>query len=232
MSAAQKKSSQDKSLVVFCDFDGTITERDMIITLMERFAPAGWETIKDDILSLRISVQEGVGKLFSLIPSGKRQELVEYALQTAKIRPGFAEFAAYCKEQGIPLLVTSGGIDFFVKTILSRFPDIAGIYCNEADFSGEMIRIDWPHACDDLCDGGCGLCKPSIVRRYPADRFTRVVIGDSVTDLKAARMADLVVARSLLLQKCREEGPPYKEFADFYDVLQHIQHLQTEVAAG
>lgn len=224
--------ARNKPIVIFCDFDGTITERDMILSLMEKFAPAGWESIKEDILSQRVSVREGVGKLFSLIPSAKREELVRYAKETAGIRPGFAEFTAYCKANDITFLVTSGGIDFFVRPILADCRDIGRIYCNGSDFSGETIRVLWPHGCDDQCDGGCGLCKPSIVRRYPADRYTRVVIGDSITDLKAARMADLVVARSLLLEKCVEEGLPHESFANFYDVLNCIRRLQNEGVSG
>lgn len=217
-----------KPIVIFCDFDGTITERDMIISLMEQFAPEGWGTVKDDILSQTIPIQEGVGRLFSLIPSAKRAELVQYAKEAAKIRGGFADFVAYCKEHAIPFLVTSGGIDFFVGPILMPYKDIERIYCNGSDFSGETIRILWPHGCDDQCDGGCGLCKPSILRDYPADQYTRVVIGDSVTDLKAARLADLVLARSLLLEKCVEEGLPHESFKDFHDVLDSIKRLQTE----
>lgn len=51
--------------VIFCDFDGTITDNDNIIAIMKQFAPPEWETLKDDILAQRISVQEGVGKMFS-----------------------------------------------------------------------------------------------------------------------------------------------------------------------
>lgn len=215
-----------KPIVIFCDFDGTITERDMIVSLVEKFAAPGYEKIRDDILSQQISVQEGVGKLFELIPSAKKDALVQYALESVKIRDGFQEFVNYCKEQGITFLVTSGGIDFFVEPILGRFTNIERIYCNSADFSGPNIRIVWPHSCDEHCDGGCGLCKPSLVRDYPAEQFTRVVIGDSVTDLKAARLADLVIARSLLLQTCAEEGLPHQPFADFHDVLTQIKQLQ------
>ncbi|TCS74778.1 2-hydroxy-3-keto-5-methylthiopentenyl-1-phosphate phosphatase [Effusibacillus lacus] len=221
-------ANDSKSIVIFCDFDGTITERDMIISLMERFGPDGWEAIKDDILSQRISVQEGVGKLFSLIPSVRREELVQYAKDTVKIRNGFAEFVAYCKANGIPFLVTSGGIDFFVEPILTPYTQVERIYCNGSDFSGETIQVLWPHDCDDQCDGGCGLCKPSILRDYPADQYTRVVIGDSITDLKAARLADIVIARSLLLEKCRAEGLTHEPFQDFYDVLESIERLQKQ----
>ncbi|WP_226375429.1 2-hydroxy-3-keto-5-methylthiopentenyl-1-phosphate phosphatase [Effusibacillus dendaii] len=211
-------------MVVFCDFDGTITERDMIISVMERFAPDGWELTKDDILSQRISVQEGVGRLFSMIPSGQRDELVAYAKQTARIREGFGEFVEYCRGNNVELLVTSGGIDFFVEPILAPY-QISQIYCNQADFSDETIRILWPHDCDDKCDGGCGMCKPSVMRKYPADRFTRLVIGDSITDLKAARQADFVIARSFLLDRCREEGLTLAPFTDFGDVKACIERL-------
>jgi 2-hydroxy-3-keto-5-methylthiopentenyl-1-phosphate phosphatase len=215
-----------KPIVIFCDFDGTITERDMIVSLVEKFAAPGYESIRDGIFSQQISVQEGVERMFQLIPSAKKDELVQYALETAKIRDGFQEFVTYCTENGITFLVTSGGIDFFVEPILNRFKDIERIYCNSADFSGKNIRILWPHGCDEHCDGGCGLCKPSLVRDYPAEQFTRVVIGDSVTDLKAARLADLVIARSLLLKTCGEEGLSHEPFTDFHDVLTHIKQLQ------
>lgn len=220
--------STSKPIVIFCDFDGTITERDMIISLMDKFAPAGWETVKDLILSQQVSVQEGVAQLFSLISSSKKEELIGYALDFVKIRGGFGEFVKFCRDNHITLLVTSGGIDFFVRPILSRFGEIERIYCNESDFSGDTIQILWPHTCDGQCDGGCGLCKPTILRKYPAEEYRRIVIGDSITDLKAARIADLVFARSLLLQKCEEEKLSHLEFADFYDVRKDIEQLQKE----
>lgn len=223
-----------RPIVIFCDFDGTITERDMIITIMEKFAPPGWETVKDDILSQAISVQQGVAKLFSMIPSHQRQEIIDYALEVAQIRPGFEEFLGYCKEQGIQFLVTSGGIDFFVRPILKPYLDqglIKGLYCNEADFSNDNIHIHWPHTCDEQCDGGCGLCKPSVMRQYPVDQYTRVVIGDSVTDLKAARLADHVIARAFLLQRCEVDSLRHDAFSDFYDVTRVVRRLQNTAQA-
>jgi 2-hydroxy-3-keto-5-methylthiopentenyl-1-phosphate phosphatase len=212
-----------RNWVVFCDFDGTITERDMIITIMEKFGRPGWERWKEEILAGRIPVQEGVGRMFAEIPSAEKQEIVDYALQVAKIRPGFREFLQYCRENEIRFFVTSGGIDFFVKPILSDSVEEGKIFCNGSDFSGETIRILWPHACDEHCDGGCGLCKPSILRRYGAPGTDRIVIGDSITDWKAAQMADHVFARSLLLEKCLASGIPHTPFTTFFDVIETFQ---------
>lgn len=46
--------------IIFCDFDGTITETDNFISLMKAFAPREWEAIKDDILDQTPSTKEGV----------------------------------------------------------------------------------------------------------------------------------------------------------------------------
>lgn len=216
----------DKRWIVFCDFDGTITERDMIMAIMERFGRPGWRETADEILKGKVSIQEGVGRMFAQIPSGEREEIVHHALDVARIRPGFPEFLQYCRRENIDFLVTSGGIDFFVLPILAPYVEKEHIYCNSADFSGECIRILWPHGCDAACDGGCGLCKPSIMRLYPADLYHRVVIGDSITDWKAAQLADFVFARSWLLDKCREAGRRHTPFETFFDVLDHLRQIR------
>lgn len=67
-------------LVVFSDFDGTITECDVIVMIMEKFAPSEWTSIKDKILYERtINLKDGVERLFSLIESSKKVEIVDVA---------------------------------------------------------------------------------------------------------------------------------------------------------
>jgi 2-hydroxy-3-keto-5-methylthiopentenyl-1-phosphate phosphatase len=216
--------AMEKRIAVFCDFDGTITEKDMIIAIMEKFGAPGWEQIGDRIMNREISIRRGVGQMFAGIPSERREAMTDYALEEAVVRPGFREFLEYCEMEGIVLRVTSGGIDFFVLPILEPFfDDPESIYCNGSDFSGPYVQVVWNHPCDKECGNDCGLCKPSILRQYPRDTFWRIVVGDSITDLEAAKMADLVVARSLLLRKCEELGLPHRPFETFYDVVDAIQ---------
>ena len=59
--------------------------------------------------------------MFALLPTSRKDEIVEYAINNAVIRDGFNEFVYYCKEQNITLLITSGGIDFFIYPLLSAF---------------------------------------------------------------------------------------------------------------
>lgn len=216
-------------IVIYCDFDGTVTEKDNIISMMKNYALDGWESIKEQVLSQSISIREGVGKLFSTLPSNLKGELTKFALENARIRSGFSEFVKFAKNKEIPLYIVSGGIDFFVRPILESYGPFADIYCNEADFSNNHIKINWPHLCDDQCSNDCGCCKTSIIRNHKNTNSFNIVIGDSVTDLEAAKQADFVLARDLLLEKCREWDIAHQSFETFYDCIEAIKRLEVNI---
>lgn len=209
--------------VIFCDFDGTVTEKDNIIAIMNRFGPEGWDELKEGVLNRTISIREGVGKMFSLLPVSLKEEIIEFAVENARIRPGFQDFLDFAKEEGIPVYIVSGGIDFFLDPIIKQFGPITGIYCNGSDFSREMITIEWPNSCDHHCANDCGCCKPSIMRKLEQGDTYKIVIGDSVTDLEAAKQADFVLARDYLKVKCEEWEIPHTEFETFYDCIEALK---------
>lgn len=215
--------------MIFCDFDGTITNSDNIIAIMKKYAPTEWDTIKNQVLSQEISIREGVGKMFSLLPSNQKEVITSYILEHAEIRKGFAAFVAYTEQQQIPLYIVSGGIDFFVKPLLKEFVSDNVVYCNESDFSEDTINITWPHSCDDHCHNDCGCCKPSIIRKLADEDTYKIVIGDSITDLQAARLADKVIARDFLIEKCVEESISFDSFENFYDVIEILDSLEVPV---
>lgn len=211
-------------LVIYCDFDGTITNQDNIISIMKKFAPPAYLPIKENILGQKQSIREGVAQMFSLLPVAIKDQIISYLLDQAEIREGFADFVSYTRKHHIPLYIVSGGIDFFVHPMLEKFGAFSGVYCNEADFSGERIQINFPYVCDDLCTSkGCGCCKPSIIRKLQEKDSLSVVIGDSITDLEAAKLADVVIARDFLIEKCKELNIPYEPFENFRDVMTIIE---------
>jgi len=216
-----------KKTIIFCDFDGTITESDNIVAIMKHFNPPGWEPLVEQVVNRTMSIREGVGRMFDLLPSSAKAEVAQYVFDTAKIRAGFPDLLDYCDRADIEFLVTSGGIDFFLLPLLEPFPIAKDhIYCNASDFTGERIRIVWPHPCDDECHTDCGMCKTTVIRRYPKEDYFRILIGDSVTDFEGAKLADLVFARSHLITKCEELGLPYVPFETFHDVIRHLNTIQ------
>ncbi|WP_226668454.1 2-hydroxy-3-keto-5-methylthiopentenyl-1-phosphate phosphatase [Metabacillus litoralis] len=215
-----------KNKVIICDFDGTITETDNIIAIMKKFAPPEWDSLKNGVLSQEISIREGVGKMFQLLPSFKKNDIIDYILEHAEIRTGFKDFVQYTKDKNIPLFIVSGGIDFFVYPLLKDLIDEDKIYCNRANFTNEQIEIEWPYSCDDHCDNECGCCKPSLIRKLTDKEQSKIVIGDSITDLQAAKLGDFVIARDLLLEKSKELNLPHKPFTTFYDVIDILEQLE------
>jgi 2-hydroxy-3-keto-5-methylthiopentenyl-1-phosphate phosphatase len=221
--SAQSSTLFPRPPVLFCDFDGTITLSDNIVAIMQKYKPEGVEAIIDAIVGETKSIRQGVGEMFALLPSSLKEEIRSFVLETAGIRPGFPELLAWCKEHDVPFYVTSGGIDFFVFPLLEPFGIPADhIYCNGSDFEGERIRITWPHACDEECGNDCGMCKTTVIRRFPRDEYYRILIGDSITDFAGAKLAELVFSRSHLTERCRELGLPHIPFETFHDIVRHL----------
>src|SRR5574337_123738 len=217
-----------RQVVVFCDFDGTAAEQEVIVSLFQAFGPPGWEAVRDAIIAGTMSVREGVGGIFARMPAERVPEMVDYARRITTLRRGLREFLEYCRVHGHRFLLTSGGVDFFIYPLLDGLLSRDQMYCNGSDCSGPTVRILWPHACDAQCRADCGMCKPTIMRRFPPDRYYRVVVGDGVTDLPGAKLAELVVARDLLAVKCKEAGIPYEPLETFYDVMAVLDRIGVE----
>jgi 2-hydroxy-3-keto-5-methylthiopentenyl-1-phosphate phosphatase len=207
-------------LTIFCDFDGTITERDMVVTICQRFCPPGWERIKDDILARRLAVKDGVAQLFAMIPSSEKAAIIRYAQEQVRWRAGFSEFLTFCQEQGIRFIVCSGGIDFFVEPLMAPFLDkIEKVISIPSDFSGPTIQLRHTDACET-----CGTCKAKIMARYR--NTISILIGDSVTDVHGAKAARLVFARNGLQDYLKQDGIAFYPFETFFDIQKQLESFK------
>jgi 2-hydroxy-3-keto-5-methylthiopentenyl-1-phosphate phosphatase len=224
----QNSNETRKQSVIFCDFDGTITVSDNIVAIMKHFNPPGWEELVEQLVTNKLSIRQAVGAMFALMPTSRRDEVVSYAINNASIREGFGDFVDYCKTNDITLLVTSGGIDFFIYPLLAPFAiPQSNIYSNASSFEGENIEILWPHPCDEHCDVDCGMCKTSIIRSYDSQKYHRILIGDSITDFAGAKLVDTIFARSHLIELCNELGLPYTPFETFFDIINRLEQMRS-----
>ena len=212
-----------RPISVFCDFDGTITEKDMVVRICERFCPPRWQDVAHDILSRKKSVKEGVAELFAMIPSNKKNEIVAYAQEVMRLRSGFEDFLDFCETNGLQFIVCSGGIDFFVDPLLLPFrKQISKIYSIPADFSGSTIQLRHIYACDR-----CGTCKMKVMQDYPG--HIKLLIGDSITDVHGAQHADRVYARNGLQTYLQQDGIAYTPFETFHDIIAALKQFQGPV---
>ncbi|WP_088071829.1 2-hydroxy-3-keto-5-methylthiopentenyl-1-phosphate phosphatase [Gottfriedia luciferensis] len=211
------------AIKIFCDFDGTITEGDNIVNLIKEFAPPSARELTSEVLNGNISIREGVEKMFSTIPSTKKQEMTDYVISRTLIRDGFNDFIQFVNNQQVELKVVSGGLDFFVHPILKDYLPTSAILCNRTDFTNQNVKIHWDYSCDENCQNDCGMCKPTVMRKFSNSDDFIIVIGDSITDLQIAKEADLIFARDFLKDKCEELSLPYIPFQNFNDIRSSLE---------
>ena len=96
---------------IFCDFDGTITNRDSIVFLTEEFGE-GVEfrvQILEEIKSGRVEVFEAIERELATVKVDW-ESAVERLSESVFMDPTFPGFVDWCKENDIPLTVVSSGM--------------------------------------------------------------------------------------------------------------------------
>lgn len=215
---------------VFSDFDGTITEEDMILSFLKAENPPGWQEIVKRIMEKELTQGEGLKQLYDLIPSSLLPKLLLHVSETAEVRSGFSDFVQYCQERNFALNVISGGLEKFVRPLVELY-GVTSVWANQVDSSQEYLKLRIPYSCDDSCEGHaveglhCAPCKPSIIRELAERGDFIIVIGDSVSDIPMAKIANFVFARGYLLKECERLGLPCASYETFYDVIEGMEHV-------
>lgn len=212
--------------VFFSDFDGTITEKDVIESIMEEFAPAEWKTIHNDLINGIIDIDVGIRKMFNLIPSDKKEEIIKWVKNNIKIRDGFKEFLKVLKKRNIPFVILSGGIDFYIYPLLEKYlHDIYKIHCNRATFNKEYIDVFFTYRCLENCRRNCGICKPYIIENYYHYFLKKIYAGDGITDIDSCQYGDIIFSTGKLTEYLNDEleGKRVINFNNFFDILNNLE---------
>ncbi|MGE4531122.1 MAG: HAD-IB family phosphatase [Acidithiobacillus sp.] len=196
---------------LFCDFDGTITETEVFVAMMQHFAPEAAARVLPEIYAQRLTLREGLPLVLDSIASQRWPEMEAFVRNTT-LRPGLAGLLTRAKQAGIPFIVVTGGFTRMAEIVLNPFrADIHAIHGLEVDTSGPTLRVFSPWQ-----DSQELVAKVQVVQHYHPD--TAVCIGDSITDLRVALQCPLVCARDRLAQYLAHEGKPFIPFDTLEDV--------------
>ncbi|MBU2534459.1 MAG: HAD-IB family phosphatase, partial [Alphaproteobacteria bacterium] len=129
---------------VFCDFDGTITLRDVGYSIFHHFSGGRNDELLPDWKSGRISSRETLLREAAMSPLTAEQ-LYAY-LDTFEIDEGFAPFVTRCRESGCELIVVSDGLDLYIHHLLGKYnlTDLP-LITNHAFLADGHIQIEFPH---------------------------------------------------------------------------------------
>lgn len=116
-------------------------------------------------------------------------------------------------------MVVSGGILEQVKTFLTPFGDrVSGMHGAELSLDGTRLKLHSSY------DGPRELVsKAKVLAEYDFDES--VVIGDGLTDIGMAEIADLVFARDQLVRYLTQLGVAFFQWNDFFDITEHLERL-------
>jgi 2-hydroxy-3-keto-5-methylthiopentenyl-1-phosphate phosphatase len=219
-----------KGWSLLSDFDGTITERDMCLALLEEYAEGDWQALDLAYDEGRISLEECLVGQVGMFAS-PREDLAAYARRKARVRPGFADLVVFCQQRGVGFGIVSAGLDFYIDTILERegLAGLDAVYIRTASQAGRMSVV-LPLAGYPVQEGIRDF-KEAVVRQRQAEGLRVAFVGDGSTDFAAARQADHVFARARLLAMCQNEGIPHTPFEDFHEVKKGLSRLLSEAGS-
>ncbi len=207
-----------KNLKFYVDFDGTITQTDVVDRVLERFADKAWQEVEAEWQSGKIGSRECLDRQVAFLKT--TPEALEAFCADVKIDAHFIDFLKSARELGVPVAVVSDGFENVIHPVLKRvlapYPELLKalpVYAN---------RIEWAHGRPKasffsaaVCAHGCANCKPEAIRKTAATDDRIVFIGDGLSDRYAAKRSDLTFAKGKLLRYCAEEGInhlPYQNF--------------------
>ncbi|MBS3907576.1 MAG: HAD family hydrolase [Syntrophaceae bacterium] len=210
--------------LILCDFDGTISVRDMGYILLNRFSSGDWESIDRDFYEGKIGSREAYSRIAKIL-KGDKESVLRFTREHSQIDPHFKSFYQHCLENDIDVKIVSDGLDFYIRTLLEthRLSEIP-FYANAAHFRSDGgTDISFPHVSKEC--GLCGVCKKQIVRNHRKEYEKIIFIGDGLSDRCAARESDFVFAKKYLYPYCIDQDIACHFFQDFSDIIEDLKKI-------
>jgi 2-hydroxy-3-keto-5-methylthiopentenyl-1-phosphate phosphatase len=199
------------------DFDGTITEIDLLDEISQRFGdPEVFRELDESLDDGSLTLQEVITREFAPVraPLG---EVVAWVLENARVRAGFRELVEVARSRGWDVLVLSSGFHELIEPVLARERVEAEVVANRIDPQPTGWRVLWR---DETV---CTVCGEACKRRALPAAGRIVYAGDGFSDRCAALAADRVFATKGLARYLDEQGAPYEPFDDFFDVVARLR---------
>lgn len=204
--------------IVFCDFDGTITERDGFVSVCRAFAPEAVASYLPGVMAGSISLREGLTKILETIPSAHYPAMLDHCEDVA-MRPGLGEFIDWLAERDVPFVVISGGLKGLVLRKLGPLATkVAAVYAPDLDTRGPFLKVlsDYPGERELLA-------KADVMATYTYDES--VAIGDGITDYTMAQVAHRVFARRQLADHMEKLRLPFHRWTDFHAIRETLTSI-------
>lgn len=190
---------------IWLDFDGTITEQDVLDELIKTFAiDNSWKISEGLWQKGLIGSRQCLSEQFDLLRISKDE--LEQALSQIRLDKGIFAILELCETLKVPAAIVSDCGDIFIEKILDRY-GISNLpwRCNSVVHKGDRLKLSFPY-CNKLCDSGAAHCKCASIKAMGKPGRKSIYIGDGRSDLCAARKADFIFAKGVLAECLEKEA--------------------------
>ena len=206
----------NNKIIIFSDFDGTITNSDVLDGIITDIY--SWEKYKEVETKLLTGELKYEQYLFDMFNN------IEYNITnipTNLVDVKFITFYKWVIESNINFYIISSG---FKKIIQHLTP-----YINSNLIFANDVIIDsnnkWTVELYDKISN-ISINKNKVIKLNNNFNYKTIFIGDGLSDFKVMGNVDYLFCKknSLLHKKCIDEQCPYIEFNDFDDILKYVQN--------
>ncbi|HXY54575.1 MAG TPA: MtnX-like HAD-IB family phosphatase [Nitrospirota bacterium] len=211
---------------VAIDFDGTVTDVDIIDAILQEFARPEWKEVEILWEQGLIGSRECLERQMAMVDRTLGQ-LLDYT-DRFSIDETFENFVGILEDRQIPFAIVSDGFRVFIERVLENaglmgVPIIAnGLWEDQ----GRLITA-FPYA-DRDCNAAN--CKCTAVQDLSKDR-SLILIGDGQSDFCLAHKAGLVFTKKKLTAYCQRCKIPHYPFDNFADVAKFFDVKHAEAAS-
>jgi len=208
--------------LIQCDFDGTITEKDVGFMMLDAYADGDWRQLLAQYREGKISVNYFNSHAFAMVKADK-QTLLKFIEGKVKIRTGVHELINYCRKKGFQFVIVSNGMGFYIEALL-RDIGIENIEVRAAQtrFNPGGLEAWYEGPDGNRLENGF---KEAYVRLFLERGYRVVCMGNGISDASPAKLAHHVFATGDLLAYCKEMNISCIPFVDLNDVVRELERL-------
>ncbi|HEY3250798.1 MAG TPA: HAD-IB family phosphatase [Ignavibacteria bacterium] len=213
-------------LKIFCDFDGTITIYDTWIDMGEYFIKdkSAWYNVIHQFEEQKIGARECFIRECELIENFDLNDFYRI-IDNQKLDPGFMKFNEYCKTKGIPIIILSEGMDYYIARILNNYGIELPYFSNRFVLHNDKksFHLEFPYSDSDCTK--CGTSKRNLLMNMTGEDEISVFIGDGFSDACVSNYADIVFAKKSLASYCWKNNITYFDWISFKDIQNKLEKL-------
>lgn len=198
------------------DFDGTITEVDLLDEMAQRFGdPAVYQEVEDGLHARTITLRECITREFEPVTM-PLAEVVAWVLANVGVRPGLPELVTLARARGWGVRILSSGFQEIIEPVLDHIGvEEVEIVANRLDPRPDGWRVIWR---DETVCSVCG--EPCKRGGLPEGEI--VYVGDGISDRCASLAARRVFATRGLARYLDDLRVPFEPFDDFHDIVRTL----------